>query len=261
MRLICPSCDAQYDIGDDVIPEGGRDVQCSSCAHTWFQDKETAAFEDDDTPLEAPERKPLDSSIADILKEEAEREKSLQQGGDAAEVDPESSDSELAEQTRQRIAQMAKDGDQFASPAEVAAASVGAVGGTQRSMPSIDEINATLRARAEASDRSGMNPIEQIEAVERRGFRRSFFTIILLVFIFVAPYVFAPQLIENLPSVGPYLTGYVETIDQGRLWLNEQAQNLMGMIPSDEAPAAETPVDEPAPTPPAETEQAPTDGN
>jgi predicted Zn finger-like uncharacterized protein len=37
MRLICPKCDAQYDISDDVIPDGGRDVQCSSCAHTWFQ--------------------------------------------------------------------------------------------------------------------------------------------------------------------------------------------------------------------------------
>lgn len=37
MRLICPNCDAQYEVDDAVIPEGGRDVQCSNCAHTWFQ--------------------------------------------------------------------------------------------------------------------------------------------------------------------------------------------------------------------------------
>lgn len=37
MRLICPNCGAQYEVPVDVIPEGGRDVQCSNCAHTWFQ--------------------------------------------------------------------------------------------------------------------------------------------------------------------------------------------------------------------------------
>lgn len=37
MRLICPNCDAQYDVPDDVMPPEGRDVQCSNCAQTWFQ--------------------------------------------------------------------------------------------------------------------------------------------------------------------------------------------------------------------------------
>ena len=37
MRLICPKCDAQYNVADDAIPKGGRDVQCSTCGHTWFQ--------------------------------------------------------------------------------------------------------------------------------------------------------------------------------------------------------------------------------
>ena len=37
MRLICPNCGAQYEVGDDVIPEAGRDVQCSNCGHTWFE--------------------------------------------------------------------------------------------------------------------------------------------------------------------------------------------------------------------------------
>ncbi|MBU2994186.1 zinc-ribbon domain-containing protein [Octadecabacter sp. B2R22] len=37
MRLICPNCGAQYEVGDDVIPEAGRDVQCSNCGHAWFE--------------------------------------------------------------------------------------------------------------------------------------------------------------------------------------------------------------------------------
>ncbi len=37
MRLVCPNCGAQYEIEASLIPEPGRDVQCSSCAHQWFQ--------------------------------------------------------------------------------------------------------------------------------------------------------------------------------------------------------------------------------
>ncbi len=37
MRLVCPNCDAQYEVDDAAIPAAGRDVQCSNCGHTWFQ--------------------------------------------------------------------------------------------------------------------------------------------------------------------------------------------------------------------------------
>ena len=37
MRLSCPNCGAQYEVPAEVIPENGRDVQCSNCGHTWFQ--------------------------------------------------------------------------------------------------------------------------------------------------------------------------------------------------------------------------------
>jgi predicted Zn finger-like uncharacterized protein len=37
MRLICPGCAAQYEVQASAIPPEGRDVQCSSCGHTWFQ--------------------------------------------------------------------------------------------------------------------------------------------------------------------------------------------------------------------------------
>ncbi|MXU63985.1 zinc-ribbon domain-containing protein [Oceanomicrobium pacificus] len=42
MRIICPSCSAQYEVDDNAIPEEGREVQCGTCSTTWFQDKRSA---------------------------------------------------------------------------------------------------------------------------------------------------------------------------------------------------------------------------
>jgi len=38
MRLICPNCDAHYEVDAALIPPAGRDVQCSDCGHVWFED-------------------------------------------------------------------------------------------------------------------------------------------------------------------------------------------------------------------------------
>jgi len=113
MRLICPKCDAQYNVADDAIPKGGRDVQCSTCGHTWFQtemsrvlsrpvsrvlerpiptavkpepvepkisaSRDVAAFDvphqhKDKSQPHTPRHKPVDANIADILRQEAARE-------------------------------------------------------------------------------------------------------------------------------------------------------------------------------------------
>lgn len=42
MRLICPNCDAQYEVDASLIPDSGRDVQCADCGHVWFQVPENA---------------------------------------------------------------------------------------------------------------------------------------------------------------------------------------------------------------------------
>lgn len=51
MRLICPNCGAQYEVDANLIPEGGRDVQCSNCGNTWFQ---RANHAEDEAPQEVP---------------------------------------------------------------------------------------------------------------------------------------------------------------------------------------------------------------
>jgi predicted Zn finger-like uncharacterized protein len=65
MRLICPNCGAQYEVPDDVIPEEGRDVQCSNCGHTWLeQPGKSEADEFDTMPEFEPEPHTEDAAIA-----------------------------------------------------------------------------------------------------------------------------------------------------------------------------------------------------
>lgn len=40
MILTCPSCGTQYVVKDGTIPEGGRQVRCASCKHSWHQEPE-----------------------------------------------------------------------------------------------------------------------------------------------------------------------------------------------------------------------------
>lgn len=43
MRLVCPNCEAKYEVPEDAIPESGRDVQCANCGHAWYQMRPRAA--------------------------------------------------------------------------------------------------------------------------------------------------------------------------------------------------------------------------
>ncbi|SHH91177.1 zinc-ribbon domain-containing protein [Marivita hallyeonensis] len=166
MRLTCPSCGAQYEVPDDVIPDEGRDVQCSNCGKTWFQAKGTedspeavaaaeAAPKDavwhpevdsdgDDgpsvnqdaapgkTPPPAPpKRKELDPAVAGILREEAELEARAREAeADVLEDQPDlglqEPEDEAAKRARQAQDRMRKLRGDPPDPS-IAAAATGAV--------------------------------------------------------------------------------------------------------------------------------------
>lgn len=74
MRLTCPQCGAQYEIPDDAIPPAGREVECSSCNHVWFQARQATVQENFDPAARPALSRPLNDSILSILREEAARE-------------------------------------------------------------------------------------------------------------------------------------------------------------------------------------------
>jgi predicted Zn finger-like uncharacterized protein len=72
MRLICPNCTAQYEVDASMIPDEGRDVQCSNCGHTWYElapAKETLVEQVDPAPQVDPE--PWESPEAEPVAEAA----------------------------------------------------------------------------------------------------------------------------------------------------------------------------------------------
>ena len=97
MRLICPNCGAQYEVDDSVIPDGGRDVQCSNCGHTWFQrpanrDRELA----DEMGLELPEDHDEGADEAEKVAEDTEEVAEADAGTDAEHL-PEDEIKDVAE--------------------------------------------------------------------------------------------------------------------------------------------------------------------
>lgn len=275
MRLVCPNCGAQYNVADDAIPPGGRDVQCSSCHQTWFQTdhatataeaqtarpeksrvlsrplmkeefinpasdsiaaaisnviakdvedaaKEVVAEELAEAPPAEMPRKVLDSAVADILRQEAARADSVPKPKlTDADIAPPVTQAETrhefvdADETRKRIAQMTED------EGGVRTGQKPVFEDPSNTIPDIHEINATLRARAAASDTSGLTEAEKAAARERSGFRGGFFFVLIVLAVLIGPYFFADQITENLPQTVGFMADYTNTIDQIRVQLNQ----------------------------------------
>ena len=174
MRLICPNCGAQYEVDEQVIPDSGRDVQCSNCGHTWFQrpahlDQDLADELDEDLPdSHAPEpdlteeapahdeepaepephatedaaREPrgLDPDVTEVLREEAAREAEARRAEQAGlETQPDLGLEEASEQSADRTAaaraRMARlRGIDETSPEAISAAAAAAASGSRRDL-------------------------------------------------------------------------------------------------------------------------------
>lgn len=253
MRLTCPNCDAQYEVDAAVIPAEGRDVQCSSCGHTWFQLPEGAEpiavapprdaapeadFDDEllvghepdavspapPTPRPTPARRPLDEAVANVLQEEAAREQSQ----------------------RQAEAQRMEEQDDLGLPPAVAptpaapppppppgdpAPDARMEPARRDRLPDIEEINSTLHHDGEdgaetafaAAGRQG-----------RDGFRRGFLTALTVVILALLPYIFAAPIASAVPALAPALGAYSSGIDGIRSWLDSRMQSTTDSLRSKE---------------------------
>lgn len=188
MRLICPNCDAEYEVEAALIPETGRDVQCSNCGHGWFQPSpEAEALAADDEALFAPSARTqgsgpamtapeataeeddedlaplatatatavpggartIDASVLDVLREEAERESRARRSEAGALEHQGEMGLEAAASDKEALEErLARLKGESDGPTGDEATP--AVAGQKRQMlPEIDAINSTLRAKSE----------------------------------------------------------------------------------------------------------------
>ena len=267
MRLICPNCGAQYEISSDVIPPGGRDVQCSNCGHAWFEkpgasEAAEAAIEDapvvqapqveepdapagDDPDLAAapqpPRNRPaLDASVAEILRDEAEREAAARRGSApetmesqddlGLETPPSLSPQEQRNiEAARRMARLAGETEPPVTETTAAAAAATAAATRKELLPDIEEINSSLRSSADRGEDIPPTP-EDIVATKKRDFRFGYWMVLLLIIALWLIYLSADQLKGLVPSMADTLDSYVETVDNGRLWLDRKVQGLTEQI-------------------------------
>lgn len=265
MRLTCPNCEAQYEVPDEVIPETGRDVQCSNCGDTWFQhhpdhmpeeaeiideaeswdvapepasepevntQPEPASEPEQDAEAPAPTRKELDPAVRDVLREEADREHAArEEDAGSLETQPDlgldSHEDEAEKRSREAQTRMAR----LRGEPEVDIPERPDLDpGTRRNLlPDIDEINSSLSS--DTGDTAASVDPGDVEAPippRKSGFRRGFNTVLLIAVIGLLLYVFAPQLARAVPALEGVLMSYVALVDQGRAWLDSKVLGLMG---------------------------------
>lgn len=253
MRLACPNCDAEYEVDASVIPDTGRDVQCSNCGHAWFQlppevEAEMAAEEalydappaalaaspaikssgpDLPAPTEPP-RRSIDESVLAVLKEEAERETEARKAETAPVIEtqtemslPAEARTGLAGAVSRRIAKLKGVEAEPEKPLS-----------RREMLPEIEELNSTLRSSGEKRS-SGAVAVSDPYAEARpksSGFRSGFTLIILIALILAAIYLMAPKLAEQFPAAAAPLKTYVGIVDQLRLDLDGLINSAVGTL-------------------------------
>ncbi|SEN97697.1 MJ0042 family finger-like domain-containing protein [Gemmobacter aquatilis] len=263
MRLICPNCDAQYEVPEDAIPEDGRDVQCSSCGHAWFQrapyliaeEEEEAALFEPPLPEEEPEEAPLpeelladlpgaesapadappprarravDESLLAVLREEAEREV---QARSREEPRPLEMQGELGLDMAAPAVAVSPSARRLAALKAIedeASAPISVPKGRDL-LPDIEEINSTLRPSDRDNTLLDHVPVADIEAA-RNAFRSGFAAMVLLAVALVALYVLAPGLTQKVPALAGVLKAYVQIVDSLRMGLDGVVRKALALV-------------------------------
>lgn len=250
MRLLCPNCDAEYEVDASVIPQNGRDVQCSNCGHAWFQLPPEAEAElaaegalydaPPSSPVRAAEttvieelpRRGIDESVLAVLREEAERETAARLADVPQGVETQTemglqageNSGGLSGAVARRIARLKGVDPTPPMPAKPQ---------TRREMlPEIEEINSTLRASSEKRTGKAAVAAQPVPARARSssGFRNGFLLMLLLAGALVAIYVMAPRIAEQIPGAAGALKSYVAGVDAARLTLDGLLQSAIGWM-------------------------------
>ena len=265
MRLICPNCGAQYEVADDVIPTGGRDVQCSNCGHTWFEQPgasvaaelgseaetptepspepipeptsgpDVAPIPEPEPVREAPKPREMASDVTDILRQEAEYEKCAREADkNTIETQPDldlshdPDEGRRSREARERLARLR--GEPENANADAVSAAVGAAMTQDANAPRRELLPDIEEINSTLRPDNTANAAVNYDADTERprgGFKRGFMYVVIIALVALAIYVFAPQISAAVPQVEPYLTSYAEWVDGLRILLDRKLQQLI----------------------------------
>ncbi|MFN7225320.1 MAG: zinc-ribbon domain-containing protein [Paracoccaceae bacterium] len=268
MRLICPNCDAQYEVDDSAIPETGRDVQCSNCGHAWFQireaqvedltddlyrepepeqaidvpaaiaqtDVEAEGDEDDDhSPVSSPlpVQRTLDESVLSVLREEAEREVAARKA-EATGIEMQG-DLGLPPPVSVSVGSAASAAAAEASDMEKRIAALKGEPVPQSRpaarrdlLPDIEEINSSLRPNTVAASLDNTGTVKS--GSSGSGFRSGFVLVLILAALAVVLYLMAPQISAQIPGAADAMASYVSVVDSLRLALDGLMRKATGVV-------------------------------
>lgn len=246
MRLTCPNCEAEYEVGDGLVPTEGRDVQCSNCGKMWFQ---APADEDEALPMPVTasasasgavfKRPTIDPSALDVIHEEVALETEARDDEEnkqvkavpAIETDPivePGTDERIRAYIEETIPPTSvtslTEQEADLSPAPLRAP-------TEDPAPVIaEEIVEKISAElSEGETHSSEDVIEEIAEqvkAKRGGFGFGFVSMMILAAVALGAYLFAQPLAQNAPSLAEPLETYVALVDIARVWLADLAADL-----------------------------------
>jgi hypothetical protein len=96
-------------------------------------------------------------------------------------------------------------------------------------LPDIEEINSSLRRKGDNMRGNGRGT-QAYAGREKRGSRRGFVTVLILLAICTVIYLQAPNIGEKVPQLKGPMTSYVTAVDKGRAWLDRQAASLAAKL-------------------------------
>jgi predicted Zn finger-like uncharacterized protein len=261
IEIICPSCQARYQLPDGSVGPEGRKVSCSSCSHKWRAYTESVAPETAQSspepvpkpvPKPVPESESARDSVAVAEPESASMAAVAATDNETAAPSPLPSaaigdrEDQMAA-IRQMLTDLKDGADAAPEPEPEARSAPVAPTPTMRRRDEDDDIDP-LKSRIDGADKRGraakgeaaqsgydaakLRRLHEKRAKklqrsrERRKKSGAFLTGFTLMTVVTATmvglYVLHPQIIASSPRMKPALTEYVVTVDRYRVELNEK---------------------------------------
>ncbi len=193
---------------------------------------DTPSESDNDEP-DSPQRRGLDPSVADVLRQEAEHEANVRAAEERETLEtqtelglgtPGPDVTQRATEARDRMRKLRGLTDEAPAPEPE---EISPQRDSRRDLlPDIEETNSTLRHSGDMAQPAGADSALPSGADRGRGFRLGFVLVILLAAAAVYVYSSHDKLAASYPQFAPQIEGFVDSANNTRVWLDTKVTGL-----------------------------------